>query len=127
VSISVRDRAATASGSLSSGRPVSRIPPPTVNQTLVQESGGTCSRAGSGSPATAPPCGLDPLVRERRSSSYAAHQSIGDAANSISPGAARRRDGLRGRRWGGYVGVAQDPQVLSQVWNGNQYSGGTGG
>ena len=60
-------------------------------------------------------------------SSYAAHQSIGDAANSISPAEllAAGTGPYTGERWGDYVGVAQDPQVPSQVWNGNQYSGGT--
>ena len=60
-------------------------------------------------------------------SSFAAHQSIGDAANSISPAEllAAGTGPYTGEQWGRYVGVAQDPQVPSQAWNGNQYSGGT--
>lgn len=60
-------------------------------------------------------------------SSYAAHQAAGDALNSISAPEllAAGTAAYGGERWGDYVGVAQDPQVPSQAWNGNQYSGGT--
>ena len=60
-------------------------------------------------------------------SSFAAHQSRGHAAGSISApellGAGTAA--YTGERWGDYVGIAQDPQVPNQVWNANQYSGGT--
>ena len=60
-------------------------------------------------------------------SSFAAHQSKDHAAGSISApellGAGTAA--YTGERWGDYVGIAQDPQVPNQVWNANEYSGGT--
>ncbi len=60
-------------------------------------------------------------------SSFAAHQSKGQAAGSISAAEllAAGTASYDGERWGDYVGIAQDPQVPNQVWNANQYSGGT--
>lgn len=59
-------------------------------------------------------------------SSYSAHQKLGDTLGSVSAkellGAGT--GAYSGNRWGDYVGVAQDPQVPNQVWDGNQYSGG---
>ena len=58
-------------------------------------------------------------------SSYTAHQTLGEALNSISP-AERLGTGTgvyTGERWGDYVGVAQDPQVPNQAWDANEYSG----
>jgi hypothetical protein len=60
-------------------------------------------------------------------SSYAAHQPLGAGANTISDPEllASGTAGYAGERWGDYVGLAQDPQVPNQLWNANQYSGGT--
>jgi hypothetical protein len=60
-------------------------------------------------------------------SSFAAHQAKGDALGSISAAEllAAGTAAYGGERWGDYVGIAQDPQVPNQVWNANQYSGGT--
>ncbi len=59
-------------------------------------------------------------------SSFAAHQVLGDAANSISSPEllASGSGAYGGERWGDYVGIAQDPQVPNQAWNANEYSGG---
>ena len=59
-------------------------------------------------------------------SSYTAHQALGDTPNSISAAEllAAGTGPYSGDRWGDYVGVAQDPQVPNQAWDGNQYSGG---
>ena len=105
--------------------------PPTVNQDfLVQESGkdlftGGIGLAGNGTLHVA-------WTRSSASddpSSFAAHQSIGDAANSISPAEllAAGTGPYTGERWGDYVGVAQDPQVPNQAWNANEYSVGANG
>ncbi|HEX7473356.1 MAG TPA: hypothetical protein VF323_09755, partial [Candidatus Limnocylindrales bacterium] len=60
-------------------------------------------------------------------SSYTAHQALGDAIGSVSAPEllAAGTAAYGGERWGDYVGVAQDPQVPNQVWNANEYSGGT--
>jgi hypothetical protein len=61
-------------------------------------------------------------------SSYAAYQLRGDPDNSLSAPellrAASPNSSFQGEAWGGYVGVAQDPQVPNAVWQGNAYSGG---
>ena len=60
-------------------------------------------------------------------SSYTAHHSVGATADSISAAALVQAGTgpYAGERWGDYVGVAQDPQVPNQAWDGNQYSGTT--
>ena len=67
--------------------------------------------------------------RWRLPSSYAAHQVVGDAPNSISAPEllAAGTAAYPGTRWGDYVGIAQDPQVPNQAWNANQYSVGAPG
>jgi hypothetical protein len=57
--------------------------------------------------------------------SYAGHQELGDAFDSIStPEVLAAGTGVyTGERWGDYVGIAQDPQVPSKAWNANEYSG----
>ena len=59
-------------------------------------------------------------------SSYTAHQALGDALNSLSAKEllAAGSAVYTGTRWGDFLGVAQDPQVPSQVWDGNQWSAG---
>jgi hypothetical protein len=59
-------------------------------------------------------------------SSYTAHQVLGDALNSLSAKEllAAGTGQYTGNRWGDYLGVAQDPQVPSQAWDGNEFSGG---
>ena len=48
-----------------------------------------------------------------------------DTINTISPKELLKAGTgvYAGERWGGYVGVAQDPHVPTAVWQGNQYSG----
>ena len=64
----------------------------------------------------------------RYPSSYTAYQVRSDPDNSLSvpellkAGVTPPFSG--NNRWGGYVGVAQDPQVPNAVWQGNLYSGG---
>jgi len=61
-------------------------------------------------------------------SSYAAYQLPGGPANSISPRellAAGQANHSAGR-WGDYVGVAQDPQDPTAVWQGNEYASSDG-
>ncbi len=62
-------------------------------------------------------------------SSYTAHQSVGADAGSLSAEAqiSAGTGNYPGTRWGDYVGIAQDPQVPNQAWDGNQYSGGGSG
>ncbi len=62
-------------------------------------------------------------------SSYSAHQAMGDALKSLSAKELLKAGTAAyvGQRWGDYVGVAQDPQVPSQVWDGNQSSAGGSG
>ena len=59
-------------------------------------------------------------------SSYTAHQALGDTLNSLSAKEllAAGSAAYTGIRWGDFLGVAQDPQVPSQVWDGNQWSAG---
>jgi hypothetical protein len=59
-------------------------------------------------------------------SSYSAHQKLGDALASVSSKEllAAGTGAYTGNRWGDYLGIAQDPLVPSQVYDGNQYSGG---
>ena len=60
-------------------------------------------------------------------SSYTGYQLRSDPDNSLtSPDLLKAGVGPKftGNRWGGYVGVAQDPQVPNAVWQGNAYSGG---
>ena len=60
-------------------------------------------------------------------SSYTAHQALGDTLNSLSAKELLKAGTgvYTGSRWGDFLGVAQDPQVPSQVWDGNQWSAGT--
>ena len=60
-------------------------------------------------------------------SSYTAHQALGDTLSSLSAKELLHAGSAAytGNRWGDYLGVAQDPQVPSQVWDGNQWSAGT--
>ena len=60
-------------------------------------------------------------------SSYTAHQALGDTLNSFSAKELLKAGTgvYTGSRWGDFLGVAQDPQVPSQVWDGNQWSAGT--
>jgi len=63
----------------------------------------------------------------RYPSSYTAYQVRSDPDNSLSIPALLKAGvtpAFSGHRWGGYVGVAQDPQVPNAVWQGNVYSGG---
>jgi hypothetical protein len=63
----------------------------------------------------------------RYPSSYTAYQLRNDPDNSLSIAELLRAGvtpAFSGQRWGGYVGVAQDPQVPNAVWQGNAYSGG---
>ena len=60
-------------------------------------------------------------------SSYTGYQLRSDPDNSLtSPDLLKAgiAPKVLGNRWGGYVGVAQDPQVPNAVWQGNMYSGG---
>jgi hypothetical protein len=59
-------------------------------------------------------------------SSYSAYHLRTDPKNTISPKELLKAGTgtYTGERWGDYVGVAQDPQVPSAVWQGNQYSAG---
>ena len=64
----------------------------------------------------------------RYPSSYTAYQARSDPDNSLSI-PALLQSGVNpafsgNNRWGGYTGVAQDPQVPNAVWQGNLYSGG---
>ncbi len=64
----------------------------------------------------------------RYPSSYTAYQARSDPDNSLSI-PALLKSGVNpafsgNNRWGGYTGVAQDPQVPNAVWQGNLYSGG---
>ena len=64
----------------------------------------------------------------RYPSSYTAYQMRSDPDNSLSI-PALLKSGVNpafsgNNRWGGYTGVAQDPQVPNAVWQGNLYSGG---
>ena len=59
-------------------------------------------------------------------SSWSAYQAAG-ASPTTTSGPEQLAAGLgtySGDRWGDYIGVAQDPLVPSQVWDGNEYSGG---
>ena len=60
-------------------------------------------------------------------SSYTAHQALGDTLSSLSAKELLHAGSAvyTGNRWGDFLGVAQDPQVPSQVWDGNQWSAGT--
>jgi hypothetical protein len=63
----------------------------------------------------------------RYPSSYTAYQVRSDPDNSLSIPALLKAGvtpAFNGDEWGGYVGVAQDPQVPNAVWQGNAYSGG---
>jgi hypothetical protein len=55
-------------------------------------------------------------------SSYSAHQSLADPKRSLSPKELLDAGAIPSieERWGDYVGIAQDPQVPSRVWDGNQ-------
>jgi hypothetical protein len=59
-------------------------------------------------------------------SSYGAYQAAAAANNSLSARSqlSAGTGDYPGGRWGDYVGVAQDPQVINAVWQGNQYSAG---
>jgi hypothetical protein len=63
-----------------------------------------------------------PIARSR-------YQVLGDPLNSVSQEANTGlvADTYPGTRWGDYVGVAQDPQVPNQAWDGNQGSIGAAG
>jgi hypothetical protein len=66
---------------------------------------------------------------ENYPASYGAYQSSTAANKTLSP-ETRLSDGTGpypGTRWGDYVGVAQDPQVVNAVWEGNQFSAGANG
>ncbi|MEO8228344.1 MAG: hypothetical protein ABI628_01135 [Chloroflexota bacterium] len=57
------------------------------------------------------------------------HQLLGDPLNSVSAeqNLAGGAGTYPGTRWGDYVGVAQDPQVPNQAWDGNEGSAGATG
>jgi hypothetical protein len=62
-------------------------------------------------------------------SNWSAYQSS-TAANKTLSEKKRLSDGTGtypGTRWGDYVGVAQDPQVVNAVWEANQFSAGADG
>ena len=58
---------------------------------------------------------------------HAVHQRTGDAAyrgwHQLVPGVGT----YVGARWGDYAGIATDPTVPNAVWQGHQYSDGSGG
>ncbi len=60
-------------------------------------------------------------------SSYQQYQRSTDPANSVSPPVrlAAGTGTYPGTTWGAYVGLAQDPQVSSAVWQANEYSVGS--
>ena len=61
-------------------------------------------------------------------SSYQQYQRPTDSANHVSPPVrlAAGTGTYPGTAWGTYVGLAQDPQVASAVWQANEYSVGSG-
>jgi hypothetical protein len=62
-------------------------------------------------------------------SSVQQYQGVGDGANTLSPPVvlAAGTSTYPGAEWGHYVGLGQDPQLPSAVWQGNAFSVGTNG
>ncbi len=114
-------------------RLVTSVTPPTeVQDMLVGENGEDLYLGGIGLSGD----GTLHVVFSRSSSApgdgpsiEAAYQRRTDGAGSLSVPAPIETSAATygGSRWGGYVGVAQDPQVPSAVWQADEYANADGG